>query len=366
MKINGLKRDMNIAPRKLLIVNIFGIGDVLFTTPIINNLKAFFPDLKLGYLCNRRTEEMLKRNKKLDKIHVYERDEFKALYKRSKPAYFLMIKDFIKELKEQGYDTAIDVSLNTFTSFLVWFIGVKNRYVINYKNRSFPLNNRIDIDGYEEKHVIEYYLDLLRVLDIPVLTKGIDIGINEQDLSWAEEFFKRNSLLQKKLVVGIVPGGGASWGKDAIYKRWPLEKYAKLADNLIENYGAEIILMGDKNEVGLCSSIAKLMRNKVFSACGDTTLFQFGALARRCNFCVLNDGGPLHVAVAAGARVVSVFGPVEEKVYGPYPAGHHLVVAKDIPCRPCYHRFKRASCEHVSCLKMLEAQEVLERIKKIL
>ncbi len=351
-------------PKKVLIINIFGIGDVLFTTPIINNIKFSFPKAEIGYLCNRRTESVLRKNKKISIVHVYERDEFKAVSKKSFIKYLNSICKFIFEIKRERYDLVIDVSMNSFTSFLAWFCGARERIVINYKNRSFPLNTKINIKGYEDKHVIEYYLDLLRGLGLTISSKEIDITLDEEDIAWVNNFWKDNLLNVKKTVIGIVPGGGASWGNDAKYKRWPIEKYAKLADKLIENFSAEIILMGDKNEIDLCSKIADLMKYKPNVACGQTTISQFAALAQRCYFCVLNDGGPLHIAVAAGAKTVSIFGPVDEKVYGPYPPKGHLVVTKNIACRPCYHRFKRANCDHVSCLNSLTVDEVLERIKK--
>jgi len=66
----------NSPPKKILIINIFGIGDVLFTTPLISNLKAKYPDLYIGYLCNKRTASVLERNPGVDRIFVYDRDEF--------------------------------------------------------------------------------------------------------------------------------------------------------------------------------------------------------------------------------------------------------------------------------------------------
>ena len=73
-------------PKKVLIINTFGVGDVLFTTPLISNLKTNYPGLYIGYICNRRTSALLERNPKVDRIFIYERDEFYAAYQRSKIA----------------------------------------------------------------------------------------------------------------------------------------------------------------------------------------------------------------------------------------------------------------------------------------
>jgi ADP-heptose:LPS heptosyltransferase len=165
-------------------------------------------------------------------------------------------------------------------------------------------------------------------------------------------------------VIGLVPGGGASWGKEAPYKRWPAQKYAKLADKLIEKFSATIILMGDDSERALCTDVSEAMAQRPVMACGETTVSQLAALARACTLMIVNDGGPLHVAVAAGARTASIFGPVDDKVYGPYPSENHIVVTKDLACRPCYRRFRRAHCDHLSCLNELTAEDVLGRIEQ--
>ena len=357
----------NYPPKKILIINTFGIGDVLFTTPLISNLKANYPDLYIGYVCNRRTATLLERNPKVDRVFVYERDEFYAVYQRSKVALAAKFRQFLKEVRNEQFDLVLDMSLSTGTGFLTWLIGIKHRVGFNYKNRSIFLSKKIPLEGYEGKHVVEYYLSLLEELGGVIRSKDLELTLNDDDLKWVESFYASNRMLSSgNPVIGIVPGGGASWGKDSFYKRWPAEKYAKLADKLIEKFSAVTILMGDKNELELCKKVSKEMSYQPVMACGETTISRFAALARKCSLMIVNDGGPLHIAVASGVRTVSIFGPVDENVYGPYPVGDHIVIKKEIACRPCYRRFRKASCEHIGCLNRLTVEEVLERIKEVL
>ena len=354
-------------PKKVLIINTFGVGDVLFTTPLISNLKANYPDLTIGYVCNRRTATLLESNAKVNRIYVYERDEFNEVYRHSKIAFIRKFRKFLKEIKDEKFDLVLDVSLSRGTGFLTWMIGIKHRIGFNYKNRSIFLNQRIPLKGYEGKHVVEYYLGLLEELGGTVSSKDLELTLSERDLEWANEFLLSNQAISNgNPVIGLVPGGGASWGKESSYKRWPAEKYAKLADKLIEKFSAATILMGDKSELGLCEEVSEAMSHQPIMTCGETTINQFAALAQKCSLMIVNDGGPLHVAVAAGVQTVSVFGPVDEDVYGPYPKGNHIVIKKDIACRPCYRRFRKAQCEHISCLNQLSVEEVLERIEGVL
>ncbi len=369
-------------PKKVLFINTFGIGDVLFTTPMISNLKERFPDVYIGYLCNRRTAALLERNPKINRILVYERDELAALRARSSWQYVRAIKLLIKDINSGRFDTVLDVSLNNFMGFLTWAAGIPRRVGFDYKGRGFFLTQKNPLEGYEDKHVVEYYLDLLQGMGVPVPNKALELPLSAEDTAWAGRFLEENHIsgrppvpqsgtqsgtcLAGGPVIGLVPGGGESWGKDASCKRWSAERFAKLADKLIEKFTAQIILLGGSTEAGLCDSVARGMKNPCVSACGKTSLSQFAALTQRCALIVTNDGGPLHVAVAAGSKTASIFGPVDEIVYGPYPSGIHKVIKKDLACQPCYRSFRRADCAHIRCLNELTVEEVFGKVEEIL
>jgi hypothetical protein len=72
------------------------------------------------------------------------------------------------------------------------------------------------------------------------------------------------------------------------------------------------------------------------------------------------------MAVAAGARTASIFCPVNEKIYGPYPPQGHTIMTHDVSCRPCYRRFRRASCDHISCLARLSVEEAFQQVEGML
>lgn len=352
--------------KKILIVNIFGIGDVLFTTPLISNIKSKFPEVFIGYVCNSRAAAVLSNNPKVGKLFIYERDEFSDLYKKSKIQFLKKLNSFFGSIKSEGFDLGMDLSLNGNVSFLMMLAGIKRRIGFNYKNRSPWLTEKIELKGYSGKHVTEYYLSLLEKLDVPVVHRKLEFFPTQDDRAWAEKFLDDRKIAPKDFVVGAIPGGGASWGKDATCKRWPAKQYAILADKMVEKFSAKVILLGDQSEKELCRAVKEAMRSTPLDIAGATTIGQLAALLAKCKLVLVNDGGPLHVAVAAGTRTVSIFGPVDENVYGPYPKENHLVVKKDIACQPCYRRFRMADCPHHNCLNLLNAHEVFEKIKESL
>ena len=352
--------------KRILIINIFGIGDVLFTTPMIANIKKNIPDSFVGYICNKRVYPILEDNPKIDKIIIYEKDDFRALWKKSKVQCLKVFLGFFNEIKKERFDIVFDLSLNKYEGFFTWLLGIKERIGFNYKNRSPLLTTKINIKGYEDKHVVEHYLGLLEHANLKIGAKRLEVFIREVESQWVKEILKEYSISPKDLLIALIPGGGASWGKDARYRRWPPERHAMLADKIIEKYKAKVILLGDQSEEKLGQKLIASMKHDPISLIGKTTLKQYLALLSRSDLVVVNDGGPLHMAVASGARTVSMIGTVDEKVYGPYPKDGHGIVTKDIPCRPCYRYFHRADCDHISCLNTIEVQEVFEKAEKIL
>ncbi len=353
-----------IQPKKVLIANVFGIGDVLFTLPLITHLKSFNPEIEIGYLCNRRTEEVLDNYKDVDRVFVYERDEFQADYKKSKRKFLGKIKDILLSIKSENYDLCLDVSLSGYTSFFSWVIGIKHRIGFDYKGRGVFLSHRIPFIGFENEHVVDHYLRLIEKIGLKAQVSNLSLPVGSKEVEWVGGFLNELGVDQNAKIIGLVPGGGASWGKDAKYKQWGCENYAKLADKIVENLSATIILLGGEKDQEICSKVSSNMKNRSFTACGKTSIMQFVALAKKTSLMIVNDGGPLHLAVAAGSKTVSIFGPVDENVYGPYPKENHVVITHPIACRPCYRRFRRASCEHISCLSGISVDQVFSQVSK--
>lgn len=350
--------------KKILIINPFGIGDVLFTTPLIRNIKENFKNVSIGYLANARTKCILENHPDINRVFVYEKDYFLDLWKKSK---LQCIKSFLRllgEIRHEKYDTLIDLSLGRQYSFFMMLIGIRRRWGFSYKNRGNFLTRKMELAGYSDKHVVEYYLELLNFLGIKAEKYPSLFPITDGEKNWARNFVKLNGLEGKKIIV-IVPGGGKSWGQDRRMKLWDCEKFAKVAARL--NGGDNrVVLAGDENDMDLCRKIMDVLNNSVISLCAKTTLGEFAALCSICDLVICNDGGCLHIAVASGARTLSLFGPVDEKVYGPYPMVGHKVARSSVKCRPCYKGFKYSRCEHLECLSNVKWEDVYQEALEIL
>ncbi len=346
-------------PKTFLIINPFGIGDVLFTTPLVANVRRVYPQAFIGYLANRRSLPVVESNPKIDRVYVYERDEFKADLIRRWIGLF-------QELRHRRFDVSFDFSLNSSFGFLSMACGIKRRVGYDYRGRGYFLTDKVLLQGYESRHVVKYYLDLLTKVGGHPQEHSLELFIDQKHRQWAKDWVKTQGIDLNKKIIAVVPGGGASWGRDAAQKRWPMEQYAALADKIIAKSKAAIILMGDHKEKSLSQELARQCSYPVYDAVGSTSLLQMAALFQLCHLVIVNDGGPLHVAVAGGIKTVSIFGPVDPVVYGPYPIAEHVVIQKGLACQPCYRQFRKAACEHLGCLNHLSVDEVFHRIERLL
>lgn len=354
--------------KKILIINPFGIGDVLFSTPLLRAIKKKYPASLITYICNRRACGALQHNPNISNLYIFEKDEYKKLWNESKIKCLKKIHSSISAFNKERYDVMVDMSLgHTFSMLLFFMSSIPVRIGLNYRNRGKFLTHKINIEGFSDKHVVEYYFELGRVLGLDLSDKRMELVVPGEEKRQADESLAQNGISKDDRLCGIIPGCGASWGKSAIYRRWDASKFAAVADRIADKYKYKILILGEDKELPLCMKTQAEMRSNAVQLCGKTSLTQFAAMLDRCDLVVTNDGGPLHMAVALDKKTVSVFGPVDERVYGPYPPGdRHITVTSDEKCRPCYRNFKHKSCETISCLKNITPDMVFVAAEKLI
>jgi len=340
----------------------------LFTTPVIRALRQQYPDSFIGYWSNLRVKPILESNLEINKVFALSRGDLKKIYQESFFKGLFSAFKLIWEIKKGHFDICLDFSLDHRYSLLAKIIGIRQRIGFNYKGRGRFLTKRIDLIGYHKKHVVEYYLELLKFLNITAQDKSLYLAVMPESGLKAKNILVAAGIEEIDCVIGIAPGAGGSWGKDAAYKHWPALKFAQAADRLAVELKAKIVILGDDSEREIAEVMAHTMRNKPIDLTGKTSLGILPAVIKNCNLLITNDGGPMHMAAALGVRSVSVFGPVSELAYGPYPSSReHVVLKWDMDCRPCYKNFKLPVCDKdKECLRQVSVEAVFEAAKRLL
>lgn len=346
--------------QRVLIVNPFGIGDVLFTTPVIDALKRWQPSVQLGFLCNARTAPMLARDPRIERLVVYEKSAFRRAWHADKGAWWRMASTLWRELRGGRFDAALDFSLAEEFGLALMLAGIRRRVGLDYRRRGKFLTQRIFCPGFDDRPIGEYYLDAVRALEVPVDGAQASIWTSSADERTAETFLA-SCQIGNRLLIGMAPGGGEAFGPSkAWYKRWGEAHFAQLAKLIVERLGAVVVVFVGPGEESLGAAIVREAPDAMRLA-DRLTVCEMASLMRRCRLVITNDGGPMHVAVAAGVPSVSLFGPTDPQVYGPYPRNpdRHRVITQPVVCSPCYRRFKLPECAGNVCLSWIEPAQVL-------
>ncbi len=340
---------MDKKPKRVLVFNVNWLGDVLFSTAVIRNIRYNFPDAFIACAIPSRCYAVLKGNPHLDEIIIYdEQDRHKGLADKMK---------FVVQLKAKKFDTAFLLHRSLTKALIARLAGIKERVGYHTKKRGFLLTKKIEPPPVNSMHRIDYYLNIIEKAGLKVEDRFCDICISEEDLKFTEGFLNAQGISKEDFLVGINAGG--NWGP----KRWPKEHWAALADHLIRDLGAKVIITGSRQDKPLAEDILGLMKEKPIVACGVLNLKQLGALCKRLDLFVTADTGPLHIANAAGAKqIIALFGPTSSQITGPVPLRSTIILQKDSACQiPCYV----VDCKDNRCMKMITPEDVIDKVKLI-
>jgi len=353
--------------KRVLVVNPYGIGDVLFMTPLIEMLRSQPGVERLDVLLGSRTEAVLRHNPSVDQVFFLDKDRLKALpfWKR-----IFQLLDFYGGLRKNRYDTFFDLSLTReYAFFAKYFLWIPDRIGFNYKNRGIFLNRREDlVGGFSEKKVPEYYAGLLNLLDLPVpQSLEIVFPVSEETRVRVRERFRSVGIPEGANLAAVSCGGGESWGRDAHFKQWPPRYYRELLEKIQAEHPLDgVVFLGGKNDIPLNEEAATGLDLPSYHFAGDFTLEESAAALSFTRFALLNEGGLYHLASSQRVPVITLIGPVNEKVYGAVGHNLELLVFKDgLECRPCYRAFRyNSACEHRACLQELVPEEVMQELRR--
>ncbi|MFH0762821.1 MAG: lipopolysaccharide heptosyltransferase II [Candidatus Omnitrophota bacterium] len=336
-------------PRRILIFNVNWVGDVLFSTAVIRNIRRNFPDSFISCIIPERCYAVLKGNPHLDEVLIFnDRDRHKSILAQLR---------FAKLLRSKRFDTAFLLHRSFSRALICRLAGIPA--IIGYltKKRGFLLSKKILPPKQDSLHRIDYYLAIIEKAGLKVEDRYPEFFVSKKDEKFIREFLKRNSIGEGNFLAVINAGG--NW----LPKRWPKDYWAQLADRLIGESAARVVISGAAQDRHLALDISSKMRNKPVIAAGELNLKQLGALCRRADLFITADTGPLHIAAAVGAKkIIALFGPTSPELTGPFAQKNVTVISKDVGCKvPCYV----VHCKDNRCMKAISVEDVIDRIKDI-
>ncbi|MDI6758851.1 MAG: lipopolysaccharide heptosyltransferase II, partial [Candidatus Omnitrophota bacterium] len=338
--------------RRILIVRTDRMGDVVLSTPVIKALRDEYPDAYIAMMISPYTREIVENNPYLDDVIIYDKD---SLHK----TWFGSFR-FAVELKKKRFDLCLILHPTNRSHLVTFFAGIPKRVGYNRK-LGFLLTHRIKHTKQAgEKHELEYNLDLIRVLGIAPKDKNLFIPVSDDSENWAKVLFIREGFKDSDKILAIHPGASCP------SKIWPIERFAEAADQLIKKCGFKVIVLGGGECLSLAQNLTQAMTGSAVNLAGKTSISQLTSILKRCALFITNDSGPVHIAVAVGTPVISIFGRNQKglspKRWGPLGKEDRFL-HKEVGCVECLaHNCKK----EFTCLKAISVEEVIEAASVIL
>jgi lipopolysaccharide heptosyltransferase I len=362
---------------RILLIKPSAVGDVIHTVPVLVKLRARYPAARIDWLLTPPIAEWIRHHPAISQVLLFARRDFTRIGRSWSATARLL--GLLSTIWRNRYDLVIDLhgqfrsalftlvsgastrigfdrpqqDISTTTerhlpkeAYLHGWTGARERAWMAYSHH-IPIST-LDI------HAVDRYLWLGPMLGLDDGPPDFSLPVPPQARTYVDGLLKRHGLLGKEFAV-LVPG--TTWET----KRWKVNGFAQVACYLSRTNRA-VVLAGSGRERTQCREVT-LTCPQACDLSGQTSLSELAALIQRSALCITNDSGSMHLTVALGKPVVSIFGPTDPLWIGPY-GRPHAVVRAGIPCSPCYLR-KLRSCPHGhACMEEVTPGMVIERVEK--
>jgi heptosyltransferase-2 len=327
------------------------VGDAVMSVPALRELRRLLPGAHITLVTRPWAEGIFEGADFInDLLPVNEtRGTARAVFEEA------------REWRARRFDLAL-LFPNAFAPALVAALArVPARIGYATQGRAPLLSHRLAIPEWRgRRHEVFYYLNVVAELErilggsstIETRTPRLELSISDARRREALRLLREHGARARRPLVALCPGSTNSRAK-----RWPVERFAALADMLTEKAGAEVVLVGAGEELEISEEVARRMRARPIMLTGRTDLSQTAALLSAADLLVTNDTGPAHVAAAVGCPVVVIFGPTNPATTRPFSQLAEII-RHPPDCAPCMLR--DCPIDH-RCMTAITTEEVFEQ-----
>jgi heptosyltransferase I len=287
---------LNFNPNNILIINFGQIGDVILSLPALKAVRERFPKAKITAMIGKSGADIIDLCGFTDEKIVVDRVKLRDGKKTESITEVLKI---VKDVRRHKFDFILDLHSLYETNLLGFVSGAKHRLYANRENRSLDFLANFDPKPPREDkklHLTDYYLNGLKPLGIENAPRVVEIEPRRQDLEQVETLLR--DFKDKKLV-GLFPGAGN------VSRRWSLEKFAALAENISSDVSLQTIVFLGPEETNLRGEIEMKFPAEV-KIIDKLSLTEFVAALSKMSVLVSNDTGAVHLAALVGTPIVLV------------------------------------------------------------
>jgi ADP-heptose:LPS heptosyltransferase len=343
-------------PRRILLLRLERIGDLLMTLPAIADLRAAAPDAEVDLIVGSWNADLAAAIATVTRVQTL---DAAWLAREGGGLGLPSLVRAAREWRQTDYDLAINFEPDVRSNLLV--AGSGAAWTAGYRSGGGGSLIDVALDYDTRSHTADNARRLVAtVFEATAPHQTGRILIVPPD---AHDRAARLLAGARAPLVGVHVGGGRA------IKQWDPDRFADVARRLIATSGATIVLTGSAGDRRLVDAVRRtLPAASVIDAAGDVDLLTLGAILERLDLLITGDTGPMHLAVAVGAPVVAVFGPSDPARYEPR-GPHDRVVRIDLACSPCNRiRLPPARCAgHIpDCLEFVTADSVFTAAMSVL
>lgn len=340
--VNSRDRTNTADPKRILVYMPTWVGDVVMTTPALRALRKRFADSHITLICRGNAAPVLAGSPLIDEIIPLTRSKKRGL--------FAPITDTLanaRAIRGGTFDAAVLLSNSFRAAATVRWAGVRRRVGYDRDRRGWLLTDRVAVprDGDQPKMIsaVRYYNDLAIMLGCDDPGDRLELAVDERDDRVVGDLLAGWGVADHHPLVVINPG--ASFGPS---KLWPPERFAAVADRLVVERDAAVVITCGPGEQDLARRVRASMEQPS-RVCDDPmlTLGQLKAIIRRCDLLLNNDTGPRHFAKAFDRSVVTVFGSTHPG-WTDTDYANERKIRIDVDCGPCH--IKVCPLGHHKCM----------------
>ena len=348
--------------KRILIIRLSAIGDVIRVLPSYALLRERFPDAEISWMVEENAYDILGGMSGIDEIILLPRKRLTQKVKKPHTFFsaFLECVRFLKDVKNKKFDVVLDYHGLLKSGIISYFSGAPIRlgFAKGFsKEMNHLFNNRkIGLPVPKLSRVTRNLLLTEELTGKGNLPK-IYIETTEED-NRAVDDIETEHLSRKRPRVIVHPGTSPK----TIYKRWGADRFAVVSDILISELAAEVIITYGPGEKDTATEVRNTMKQRAIIIDKPLKLRELAELYRRSDIYIGGDTGPMHIASFVGTPVVAIFGPTDPVENEPYKKTPFVMIRKPIDCSPC----RKRNCVRGVCFEDILPREVANAAMKLL
>ena len=332
--------------RKILIVRLRRMGDILMTTPALRGLREAFPGAHLTYVVEEPYRGLLEGHGALDEVLVLPNQSGLSAFARA-----------LRKIRRERFDAVVDFHGGPRAFQLTMLSGapVKIGYRVKYKGALYTHSLSRQGAAGPIHSVVNHY-NLVRILGVPGTPGPLESApAGEEDVRRLNELLSARGLEGGSFIVFHFSAGNRA-------REWGVDNAAALVNLFTRRTELPVVLVGGPADRETAAAV--LTRGgRAYSFVGEISLKQLYRLIAKSRLFVGPDSGPMHLAAAARVPIVAYFGPSIPEIFGPWKA-EAMILQKNMDCRPCSQR----ECVHgdFRCHQSITPEEVCDACLKVL